>query len=78
MTFRGKQVLVDPAERRQRIADQIGRRDRVVTRPTRTGMYFSGNFFRLSTPMDLLRFTAFFGGGLNLREQCLRGGFELR
>ncbi len=40
------------------IADQIGRRDRVVTRPTRTGMYFSGNFFRLSTPMDLLRFTA--------------------
>lgn len=40
------------------IASRIGRRDRIVTRPTRTGMYFSGNFFRLSTPMDLLRFNA--------------------
>lgn len=40
------------------ITDQIGRRNRVVTRPTRTGMYFSGDFFRLSTPMDLLRFRA--------------------
>jgi len=40
------------------IASRIGRRDRIVTRQTRTGMYYSGNFFRLSTPMDLLRFTA--------------------
>jgi protoporphyrinogen oxidase len=40
------------------IATQVGRRDRIVTRETRTGMYYSGNFFRLSTPMDLLRFHA--------------------
>lgn len=40
------------------IASRIGRRDQIVTRQTRTGMYYSGNFFRLSTPMDLLRFTA--------------------
>lgn len=40
------------------IASRIGRRDRIVTRQTRTGMYYSGNFFRLSTPMDLLRFKA--------------------
>jgi protoporphyrinogen oxidase len=40
------------------IARQIGKADRIITRPTRTGMYFSGSFFRLSTPMDLLRFTA--------------------
>ena len=40
------------------IAEKIGKADRIITRPTRTGMYFSGNFFRLSTPMDLLRFTA--------------------
>jgi glycine/D-amino acid oxidase-like deaminating enzyme len=39
-------------------ASRIGRRDQIVTRQTRTGMYYSGNFFRLSTPMDLLRFTA--------------------
>lgn len=41
-----------------RIAGRIGRGDRIVTRQTRTGMYYAGNFFRLSTPMDLLRFTA--------------------
>lgn len=40
------------------IATHIGRRDRIVTRQTRTGMYYAGSFFRLSTPMDLLRFTA--------------------
>lgn len=40
------------------IAAAVGTRDKIVTRQTRTGMYFAGNFFRLSTPMDLLRFTA--------------------
>lgn len=40
------------------IATRIGSRDCIVSRPTRTGMYYSGNFFRLSTPMDLLRFNA--------------------
>ncbi len=40
------------------IAAQIGRESNIVTRSSRTGMYYSGNFFRLSTPMDLLRFQA--------------------
>lgn len=31
--------------------------DKIVIRPTRTGMYYTGNFFRLSSPFDLLRFT---------------------
>ncbi len=37
---------------------ELGRGDCVVTHEARTGMYFSNNFFRLSTPMDLLRFSA--------------------
>lgn len=40
------------------IAAQIGHEADIVTRSSRTGMYYSGNFFRLSTPMDLLRFPA--------------------
>lgn len=40
------------------LAEQIGARDHIVTRPTRTGMYYAGNFFRLSTPFDLLKFDA--------------------
>ena len=30
---------------------------RVIVRPTRTGMYYAHNFFKLSTPIDLLRFS---------------------
>lgn len=40
------------------LAAQIGARENIITRPTRTGMYYSGNFFRLSTPLDLLKFDA--------------------
>lgn len=40
------------------LAAQIGARDKIVTRKTATGMYFAGSFFRLSTPMDLLKFKA--------------------
>jgi protoporphyrinogen oxidase len=36
---------------------ELGREDQVLHRPTRTGMYFAHQFFRLSTPMDVLRFT---------------------
>ncbi len=36
----------------------IGRGDQVVFRPTRTGMYYANTIFRLSTPLDLLRFKA--------------------
>jgi protoporphyrinogen oxidase len=39
------------------IVRELGREDQVLHRPTRTGMYFAHQFFRLSTPMDVLRFT---------------------
>lgn len=31
--------------------------DHIVIRPTRTGMYYANNFFKLSSPFDLLKFT---------------------
>jgi protoporphyrinogen oxidase len=37
---------------------EIGREDEVVFRPTRTGMYYANTIFRLSTPLDLLKFRA--------------------
>jgi protoporphyrinogen oxidase len=40
------------------VVRQIGKSDQIVTRPSKTGMYFSGDFYRLSTPLDLLRFRA--------------------
>jgi len=39
------------------LAKTIGKEDRIITRPTRTGMYYAGQFYRLSSPADLLRFT---------------------
>ena len=36
----------------------IGRESEVVYRPTRTGMYYANTIFRLSTPLDLLKFKA--------------------
>jgi protoporphyrinogen oxidase len=41
-----------------KLIEELGANDNIVLRPTRTGMYFSNQFFRLSTPMDLLRFKA--------------------
>lgn len=35
----------------------IGAEGNVLYRPTRTGMWYANSFFKLSTPMDLLRFT---------------------
>lgn len=40
------------------LVDELGERDRIVYRPTRTGMYFANRIFRLSSPADVLRFTA--------------------
>lgn len=37
---------------------ELGLQDKVVLRATRTGMYYAHNFFRLSSPLDLLRFRA--------------------
>jgi protoporphyrinogen oxidase len=36
---------------------ELGKEGQVVHRATRTGMYFAHQFFRLSTPLDVLRFT---------------------
>ena len=36
---------------------ELGQSDRVVIRPTRTGTYYAHDFFKLSTPVDLLRFS---------------------
>ena len=38
------------------LIDELGTRDRVIFRPTRTGMYCANNLFKLSTPFDVLRF----------------------
>lgn len=38
------------------LAAEIGCAHQVLTRDSRTGMYFSGNFFKLSTPLDLILF----------------------
>lgn len=35
---------------------ELGLEGQVVTMPSRTGMYFNGRHWRLSTPLDLLRF----------------------
>ncbi|MBN8606188.1 MAG: NAD(P)/FAD-dependent oxidoreductase [Caulobacterales bacterium] len=40
------------------LATLIGAEDQIVTRATRTGMYYAGATFRLSTPLDLLQFDA--------------------
>src|ERR1700731_3495541 len=39
-----------------KLAKIIGKDDSIVTRPTRTGMYYAGQFYRLSSPADPLRF----------------------
>ena len=39
-----------------RLVDELGRSDRVEVRPTRTGMYYAHDLFKLSTPIDLLKF----------------------
>ena len=39
------------------LIDELGLNDRVEINPTNTGVYYANNFFRLSTPWDLLNFT---------------------
>jgi protoporphyrinogen oxidase len=39
------------------LASELGIADQIVTLPSKTGMYFNGKHWRLSTPMDLLRFS---------------------
>ncbi|WP_295888255.1 NAD(P)/FAD-dependent oxidoreductase [uncultured Thiohalocapsa sp.] len=40
------------------LVEALGAADQVLLRPTRTGMYYANRFFKLSTPLDLLRFSA--------------------
>ena len=42
----------------RRMLEEVGLVGDVITVPSRTGMYFQGRLWRLSTPMDLLRFNA--------------------
>ena len=35
---------------------ELGLEDRVAYKPTRTGMYYANQIYRLSTPLDVLRF----------------------
>jgi protoporphyrinogen oxidase len=39
------------------LASELGTEDRIVFRATRTGLYFANQLFRLSSPLDVLRFT---------------------
>jgi protoporphyrinogen oxidase len=60
------------------LIDELGTQDQIAFRPTRTGMYYANNFFKLSTPYDVLRFTPlplverFRLGLLALRAQRVR------
>lgn len=40
------------------LVKELGMEGDMITLPSRTGMYFNGRMWKLSTPMDLLRFTA--------------------
>ncbi|HKP49920.1 MAG TPA: NAD(P)/FAD-dependent oxidoreductase [Gemmatimonadales bacterium] len=55
------------------LVNELGQSDRVLQRPTRTGMYYAHRFFRLSTPMDVLRFTP-----LSLQARIRLGLLALR
>lgn len=39
------------------LIEELGKQDQILLRPTRTGMYYANNFFKLSTPLDLLQFS---------------------
>lgn len=39
------------------LIEELGLQSQVQIHPTNTGVYYANNFFKLSTPLDLLRFT---------------------
>lgn len=39
------------------LIEELGLHDRVEVNPTNTGVYYANNFFKLSTPWDLMNFT---------------------
>ena len=56
-----------------RLITELGQADRVLLRSSRTGMYYARNFFKLSTPVDLLRFSP-----LSLLDRVRLGLLALR
>lgn len=56
-----------------RLIDELGLNDRIELNPTNTGVYYANSFFRLSTPLDLLRFTP-----LTLSDRIRLGLLALR
>ncbi|NKB47141.1 MAG: NAD(P)-binding protein [Legionellales bacterium] len=40
-----------------KLASSLGLADQIITLPSRTGMYFNGQLWKLSTPLDLLKFS---------------------
>lgn len=42
----------------QQLVLELEKEDEIIMRPTKTGMYYANSFYRLSTPIDLLRFKA--------------------
>jgi protoporphyrinogen oxidase len=55
------------------LIDELGLTDRVEINPTNTGVYYANNFFKLSTPWDLLNFTPLrFGARIRLGLLALR------
>lgn len=65
------------------LIDELGLTDQVNINPTNTGVYYANNFFKLSTPWDLLNFTplAFLDrirlGLLTLRARRVKNWQEL-
>ncbi|MCR9125095.1 MAG: NAD(P)/FAD-dependent oxidoreductase [Rhodobacteraceae bacterium] len=52
---------------------ELGLRDQVIVNPTNTGLYFANTIFRLSRPIDLLRFSP-----LPMRDRIRLGLLALR
>ena len=42
----------------RQLVEELGQSDRVLLRPSRVGTYYAHQFFKLSSPLDLLRFSA--------------------
>jgi protoporphyrinogen oxidase len=65
------------------LIDELGLNDRIEINPTNTGIYYANNFFKLSTPWDLLNFSplAFWDrirlGFLAIRARRVKNWMEL-
>lgn len=65
------------------LIDELGLKERVAINATNTGVYYANNFFKLSTPWELLNFTplSFFDrvrlGLMVLRARCVKDWMSL-